>query len=148
MMVPIGIVEFDHTDAAFDQATGQQTVRGKGRFVRLDAVEVKRPSAFGRHIGQLRNARLHAKGHFVLGDAGGDLGITEHVEPLLVKPTNRVEHTTTVALVEIGGILQIEDRFLAAAELDALIERGQETGGPQVRTRAGQASALQDDVGG
>ena len=69
--------DLDAADAAFDEAAGHEAVVGEGSlFLDGRAVHVEHRLRFVRNVGQFRHAGLHAKGHFVLGDAGGDFGIS------------------------------------------------------------------------
>ena len=93
VLIPAGVHELDEADAALDQAAGHQAVAGEGaRFVDLRAVEVESGLRLAGDVGQLRHAGLHPVGHFVLGDAGGDLGVADVVELALVESRDVVEH--------------------------------------------------------
>ena len=75
VMVPVAVIELDKPHAAFGQTSGEQAIRGKRPVAPLRAVQVQDVLGLIANVHQLRHARLHLEGHFVLADARGDLGI-------------------------------------------------------------------------
>ena len=131
MLVPAGVHDLDAADAAFDEAAGHEAVVGVGPlFPDGRAVHVEDRLRFVRDVGEFGHARLHAEGHFVLGDAGGDFRVAVVAELGLVEGGEVVEHGAAGAAAEAGGVAEVKDRFAAAAELHALVARREEAGAP------------------
>ncbi len=76
--VPAAVIDLHKANTAFDQTPGHEATVGKGTaFTRLLAVELVGTLGFFGKVGQLRNRRLHAEGHFELCDADQGFGIAD-----------------------------------------------------------------------
>ena len=91
-------------------------------------------------IGQLRNGRLHAEGHLVLGDARVDLRIAERLGGQLVELFHAVEHAAAPVGVDAGRVRQIEHRIAAGAEADPLMLASAKSRCPTAARRAADRS--------
>ena len=125
--------ELDETDAAFDQAPGQDAVGGvTARASGIGAVEFEGAFRFGGEVRELGDRRLHAERHFILADPGLDFRVTGLGEMLLVEIGEGVEHGPAERARKALGILKVENRFLGVAEFDALEAGRQEAVAPVV----------------
>ena len=61
--------ELDEADAGFRKTAGEQAVVGEGFLAGLGAVEFLDVLRLVGDVHDFRDFRLHAEGHFVLGDA-------------------------------------------------------------------------------
>ena len=79
-------------------------------------------------------------------------GIAEFLELFLIDLGNAIKHAAAQVAVDALGILEVQDRFLAATKVDALVFAGQEAAAPQARVQSliGRAGSARDhyDVGG
>jgi hypothetical protein len=91
VMVPALVEELDKADAAFDESAGEEAVVGEARLAGLGAIHFVNALWFGLDVHELRDAGLHAKGHFVLADAGGDFGVADVVEVNLVEVLDGID---------------------------------------------------------
>jgi len=131
------------TDAALDQAAREQAVVREGNFARLSAVHFVDGFWLSGDVHEFGRAGLHFEGHLEGIDAGGDSG-----SPVAFKPfrSNPSRHRAKRAIFRghAGGIGKKENGVALRAELDALINRGQETaapaGGPRSAGRRRRAS--------
>jgi hypothetical protein len=82
--VPVRVIELHEPRAALDEAAGEEAVVGEGRFARLRAVHVEDVLRLPGQIHQLGSAGLHAEGHFEAAGAGGDFGIADDREAMLI----------------------------------------------------------------
>ena len=137
VVVPVGVVELHKPRAAFDEPPGQQAVASVGRFSwLLDPVEAEGLGGFAGDVGELRGAGLHAEGHLVAGDAGGDLGVTGVGQPLLIELPHRIDHAALACLLDALGCGEIEDRVASVAKGNALIRTRQAAAAPEQRAAA------------
>ena len=148
VVVPVGVVELDHADAALDEAAGEEAVVGEGGFAGGGAVHVEGGLGFFGDVHQIGDAGLHAVGHFVLADAGGDFGVAQGAEALFVEGFDGVEDVAAIAAGVAFGIAEEEDGVAFGAELDALVDAGEEAGGPEGGAGATGGAGEHDDVGG
>ena len=134
MLVPAAVVELHKPNVALGEAAGHEAVVGVGaRGLHIGSIHVERLLGFVREIGEFRHGGLHAVGHFVLGNAGDDLGVHALVGLLVVLTGELVEHAAAVGAVDAIRILEEKNRLAAAAEVDALVLAGQEARTPQAR---------------
>ena len=149
MAVPIGVIELDETGAALDEAAGEETVAGEGRFVFLDAVEFERGLGFAAEIDEFRGAGLHPTGHLVGGDAGVNLGVTGGDGVLEIEIADGVDRLALAAGGDAFGAGEVEDGVAVAAEGHALVGSGEEAGAPEHGAATGAAGAgLEHDEAG
>ena len=134
MLVPALVVELDEAHAALGQPPREQAVGGEGAgLAGVRAVQVDDRVRLAREVHDLRDRRLHPVGHLVLRDARVDLGVHDPRLLPLLERAQRVEHAPPAGAVEPGGIGEVEHRVLPAAELHALVLRGQEAAAPEPR---------------
>ena len=96
MLVPTGVHELHKAGAAFDEATGDEAVAGEGSgFIDCGTILLKGGFAFGGNVGELGHAGLHAIGHLVLRNAGGDFGVANFSQFAFVEFSDAVEHVAT-----------------------------------------------------
>ena len=86
MMIPATVVKLDETHATLGKPTGEQAVAGVAAVAALGAVHVENVLWLVGDVHQLRHARLHAKRHFVLGDACLDFRVAKLFVRQLVSP--------------------------------------------------------------
>lgn len=134
VLIPALVVQLDESHVALGEPPRQQAVgRIAARCLDLGTVHVEDALRLVRKVHDLRHRRLHAVRHLVLGDARVDLGI-EHTRVLfLLELPERVEHVTARIGAQAVGVAEVEHRVLAAAELHALVLRGQEAAPPEPR---------------
>src|SRR6187455_1027275 len=115
VLVPAAVHELDEADAALRHLAGQQAVAGKAAVdaVLLDAVELERLLRFAGQVGQLGDAGLHAVGHFVLGDAGGDFRVAEGLLGQGVELADAIEHLAAGRAVDAGRVGEVQHRVFA-----------------------------------
>ena len=73
---------------------------------------------------------MHAEGHLVLGDAGGDLRVVHDVVVHAVERLHRVDHVALALRVDASGPRQVQHRVAAGAQVDPLEAARQETAVP------------------
>ena len=150
VLVPAHVIKLDEPHAALGQAAGQQAVGGVAAgLLNVGAVEVEDRLRLVREVGQLGNRRLHAIAQLVLGDPGDDLGVAGLGVVQVVERGDVVEHLPPRRPRAAGRVGEIEHRLLAAAQLHALVARGQEAASPQavVKRLVGPPAREQDDEG-
>ena len=86
-------------------------------------------------ISHFRNRRLHPVGHLVLGDPAWTAGSSVASYSIWCSSRRRSSILRRPAEETPGGILQIENRFGPGAELNALVNRGQEPIAPEARVK-------------
>lgn len=74
---------------------------------------------------------MHAEGHFVLRDAGFDLGVVEFLMVDLVERAEVIEGFAAEVAADTVGIVEVEDGVFSGAEADALVFRGKEARAPE-----------------
>ena len=147
--VPVGVIQLDEADAAFDESTGEEAVATEGWFIFFDAVKGESRSALSLKIDQFRGAGLHAGRHLVGGDAGVDFGVTGFDGTLKVQIANGVDGLALARRVDALWICQVEDGLARAAKRDALEIGGKKSGAPINGSPAGPArTGLQHDKSG
>ena len=130
MVVPVLVVELDEPHAPLGQPPREQAVRGERAIAWLAAVEFERLGTLVLRIHQFGHARLHRKGHFILRDPRGDLGIARERIVLGVDGVDRGDVGPLPLPCDPGGAAQVEHRVSLAPQLHALIPAGQETARP------------------
>ena len=70
---------------------------------------------FIRDIEQVGHAALHAERHFVLSNAGLDLGITEYAVALLVEFGEFIQFGPANFAGDAFGVFQVKDTFAFVA---------------------------------
>jgi hypothetical protein len=102
--------------AALDQPPGQQAVVGVRRLARLRPVQLQDRFRLLRQVHQLRGARLHAVGHLVGADAGGDLRVADGPEVLAVQAVQRFQGVALGLAVDTRRVGQEQHRVAGRAE--------------------------------
>ena len=147
VVVPVGVVELDEADPAFDEAASEEAIAGEGTLLLFaDAVEVEGGLGFGGEVHEFRGARLHAVGHFEGFDAGGDFVVAGFCEMDLVELADGIDELLLFLRGDAiwGG--EADDGVAFAAEGNALEGRGEDAAGPERGTAAWAAgAALEDD---
>ncbi len=88
---------------------------------------------------------MHAERHFVLGDACGDPGIGDVGELDFVQLVDFVNCFFAVRECDAGGVGEEEDGVAFGAELNALIDGGEEAGTPHGVACAGDEAGVHND---
>ena len=145
VVVPPLVVELHEPYPALDQASRQQAVRGERRHPRLDAIIHQRPGRLLLEVHQLGGARLHAVGHLVGVDAGGDLGIADGAEMGRVQVAHQVERIALEPRVDARRAGHVQDRVALGPEHDPLIRARQEPVRPVGRAAADARAARHHD---
>ena len=131
VLIPTCVHQLHKTGAALDEAAGEKAVACEGAgFVHLWAVKIERGFGFSRDVGEFGHASLHAVGHFILGNAGRDFGVSGLGELGVIELGNAIEHLATKGRIDAVGILEVEDRAFSGTEFDALVAGRQEAGTP------------------
>ncbi len=97
------------------------------------AVHFQSNLALAAEVGEVRHARLHAKGHLVLRNARLCLGIAKAFESLLVQLPERVEHRAPVTGIYAGRVLHVQHRITGTAQFHAIVLGRQKPAGPHAR---------------
>ena len=118
----------------------------------LRSVEVEGTLRLALEIDQFGHAHLHAKGQFVLSDAGGDGRIVVAARLFGVHFTESIQHATTLDTGDTSRIIEIEYGIALAPKLNSLEASRQETGSPKavvqrLSTRTGSQSHEGRQVG-
>ena len=132
MLIPPPVEQLNESNAAFGQTSGQQAIVGKRpRLLGIRTVQGEDVLRFPGQIRQFRHRRLHAIGHFILGDACGNLRITELLKLQLIELRQVVEETTPCARANPLRVRQKQHRISNRSELDSLVFRREEAAPPQ-----------------
>ena len=150
VVVPVGVVELDEADTAFDESAGEEAVAGEaGFFGVFDAVEVEGGLGFVTGVHQFGGTGLHAVGHFIGVDAGGDFVVAGFDEVFQVQFANGVDDLALLGGGDLGGGGEVDDGVALVAEGDALVGGGQDAAAPEDGAAARAAgAALEDDKAG
>ena len=102
-----------------------------------------------RDVHRLGHAHLHAKGQFVLRNAGEGFGIADGLHLHLVELLERVERLAAAVAIEPGGIGEKQHRIAIGAALHALVDARQKSAAPDAHAGVGRlAAAGEDDKAG
>src|SRR5688572_5785266 len=105
VLVPTAMIKLDESHAALSHAARQQTIVGeRAGLLHVRTVGIQDVLGLVGDIRQLGHRRLHAIGHFVLGDARVDFGIGEGLVLLLVQFGDSVEHTAAGFAAHAGRV--------------------------------------------
>jgi hypothetical protein len=96
----------------------------------------------------MRNAGLHAEGHFVLADAGGDLRIADVIEGELVEVLDGIDDELALGAGDAMRVGEKVHRVALGTEFDALVDGGQEPAAPGAVARSENLSGDEGDEGG
>ena len=121
--VPAFVIDVDEPHAALDHPPRQQAGPGERGFVRIGAVHRQGRLALALQVHQLGGGGLQPEGHLVGGDAGGDLGVADGLEPPAVQRADQVERVALEPGVDAGRARDVEDRVALVAEADARVDR-------------------------
>ena len=121
VMVPVLVIKLDEPHAPFGQPAGQETVGGERSVPGLATVEIKRLRALSGHVHEPGHARLHRKGHFILGDPRGDLGVAGERVVLGIEQVDRVNVGPLPLPRDAVGIREIEHGIALRPQLHALV---------------------------
>ena len=132
MVIPAHVEKLDETHVALGEAAGEQAVRGVAAgALDVGAVRVEHALRFLRKVGEIGHAGLHAKGHFVLRDAGLDFRIAERVVPALVERGEFVERLAAHRAVHAGRVAEVKHGVAGVAKFHALMFRRQKARAPE-----------------
>ncbi len=120
VMIPATVVKLDETHATLSQPTGEQAVAGVAAVAAFGAVHVENLLWLVGDIHQLRHARLHAKRHFVLGDACLDFRVAKLFVCQPVESLHGVDDVALLLSVDAVRIVHVEHRVALTAEAHAL----------------------------
>ena len=108
MLVPTAMQQLDHTNPALYQTASEERAVGKRAWVaHIGSVHLQRLRRFRFDVSQLWNARLHAKRHLVLRNAGRSFRIPEFRLGSAVQFLKGIEHQSAVCPGDPGWIGQI-----------------------------------------
>ena len=134
MLVPTAVQDLDATHAALDQSASKDRA-GRVRPLLftfgpyMSSVSLR----FAGQIGQLRNAGLHAKRHFVLRDPCLRFRVTKSLVCLLVQLVQRIEHRAAIGCVDTRRVLDVQHRIATAAKRHAVVAGRQKSAAPHPR---------------
>jgi hypothetical protein len=100
------------------------------------AVQVERLLVLAGQVDELRGAGLHAVGHLVGGDAGGDLRVAGVGQSDGVEVLEDVEGLPLPFGRDALRVAEVEDGLAGGAEGDPLVGGGEEAAGPESGTAA------------
>ena len=110
VLIPAHVVKLNEADIAFGEAAGKQAVVGVGAAGGdVRTVHVEHMLRFVPRVGQLGHRHLHAVGHFILGDAGADFGISDPGVLMTVQDGEFVELSATGRAIDARGIGEVEN---------------------------------------
>lgn len=131
VVVPGAVVELNHAHPALGETASQQAVGGKGAVAGFfDAVEVQRGLGLVFEVGEFRHAALHLEGHFILSNAGSDLGVVLLLGEQAVEALDFIHDLTLGALTDSFGAADVVDGVTFRLKLDALKSAGQHAATP------------------
>jgi hypothetical protein len=110
VLIPGLVEDLDEADIAFDEAAGEEAGVGEGGFAGFGAVGFEGGLGFAGKVHQVRGGRLHPVGHFVGIDAGGDFGVPDRTEALLVESVDGVEGIALEGGIDALGVVEEEVR--------------------------------------
>ena len=147
---PVGVVELDEADTAFDESAGEEAIAGEaGFFGVFDTVEVEGGLGFVTGVHQFGGTGLHAVGHFIGVDAGSDFVVAGFDEVFEVQFANGVDDLALLSGGDLGGGGEVDDRVALVAEGDALVGGGEDAAAPEDGAAARAAgAALEYDKAG
>ena len=148
MGVPALVVQVHEPDPTLDHPSGQQAGPREGRLVGIAPVHLEGLRRFGAQVHEFRGRGLEPEGHFVRGDAGGDLRVAHHAEALAVQVGHQVERVALQAGIDARGVVHVEDGRALIAQADAGVDRRQEPARPERGPAAEAASGAHDHEGG
>src|SRR4051812_7049843 len=130
------MVELNESHVALSQPACEQAASGKGAgLFRVWPIKIENALRFVGRGHQLRDGGLHPVGHLVLFDTCGDFGIVHDLQVSLVYSANAIEDSSTDGRAHPGRIRKIEYRVALRAELNTLMDGGQETASPVPRAQ-------------
>ncbi len=131
MLVPTAMQNLDGADATLNHPPGQQCAGREASWLQhFRSIQIECFLRLTLQVGQIRNARLHSKRHFVLCDPRLNFGIAQLIEAALVQLAERIEHDSTIAGLYAGGILHVQHRIAHTAQGDAVVAGRQEATTP------------------
>ena len=148
MVVPSLVIKVHEPDTPLDQASGKEAVIRERGLAGLDAVKLQRFLGLAGEVHQFRGAGLHPVGHLILGDAGGDLRVSNVAQVAPIQGADQVEGVSLETAIEAFGAGDIEDRVALGAEDNSLIGRRQKAARPVRRTAADTSAGREDDETG
>ena len=126
VVVPVGVIKLDESDAPFDQPARQQAIPGERGLADLGAVLRQRFLVLLRQVHEFRRGRLHLERGLVGGDPRGDLGVFHFRLTEFVEVAHGPHELPLLRITDAGGRLQIEDRRRPFQERHALVGARQE----------------------
>ena len=144
--VPAAHEELDETHTALGEPPGEQAVPREGpRLPHFGPVHLERRLALVGEVGELGHRELHAVSHLVLRQARGDLRVEGTLGLGGVQLLDQVEHPPPVLARDSAGVLEVEHRALATADLAPGVASVEETAAPEaLRQRLCVPEALAD----
>ena len=132
VVVPAHVEELDAAHVAFRETPGEEAVRrvGPGR-ADFRSVEIEDVLRLPGGVHQLRDTRLHPECHFILGDPGRDLRISDRLLALLVDRIDLIDGVAAHFWADPVRIAQIEHRIARIAEFHPLVLRREESRRPE-----------------
>ena len=118
------MVELHEPNAAFDESAGQQAVAGETGGVAGAAIERQRGIGLALKVGQFGRAGLHAVGHLVAGNAGGDLWVASFGGSAEVQVAEGIEGSTLRLGANSGRSAQIQNGIARAPQRNPLVAGG------------------------
>ena len=132
VLVPTLVIELDEFHPALGHASGHEAIVSKAAgFFDIGAVELFHGLGLAAEVGGFGDGGLHPVGHFILGDAGIDLGIAGGIALKLVQFAESIQHEATTAAIHAVGILQVEYGVFVGPESNALVATGQKSAAPE-----------------
>lgn len=149
VLVPGFVEEFDEGDAALDESSCEEGVVGEGALAGFGSIHFLDVLGLAGDVGDLGGDVLHAGRHFIGGDAGLDFGVADGFEVPVVEFIDGIDDSLAVLFFDTLGIGKEEDGVADGAELDAIVDGGEEAG-VEISCAAGGAfgAGRDDDEGG
>ena len=105
VMIPAAVKELHKAHVALDHPAREQAVaRVRAGLGHFRSVHFQHGFRFLRDIRQLRHAGLHAEGHLLLGDGGGNLRVADLRLMFAVQLGQRIEHAPAHLGIDATGI--------------------------------------------
>ena len=133
VLIPAGMHQLREAYTALGEAAGDEAVIGEGAGLEdIGSVHLEHRLRLVFKIEQVGYRRLHAKRHFILGDARINFRVADLAEVLAVQCLHVVEHRATRVAADTSRVAHVGNRVADAAEAHALMLAGEEAVGPVV----------------
>lgn len=148
MVIPVSVEQLHRADSALNHASCQQAVGGEGWLSCGGTVPGECILRFFVECQQFWNGGLHAEGEFILAGANCGFGVEGVTGAEIIEAAEGGQLSLSICRLDSGRVGEKQDWITLCAKLSALVNSGQETGGPQAGSGAAWRPAEEYDPGG